>query len=970
MGCKAFAGCERFRPLLIAISLPILVLFWSVFIGLVPTNNNVIPHCASLYGLSVALIVLDILTIFAYYAVLISTEIVKRKLPSKTSHFRLTEDSEVDNSSARNTIQLTDLEVKDLSQSQESIDTPKYPAIYSHQLTLTRSCAFHCVCTTLIAICNIIMLIFFGLHIFYWTHTTPQLSGVMNMPGLISPDGVKIYRESNGLIHIKADNEHDLWYSQGVVAAQERLFQLDFTRRVAKGELSEIVGDDAIEIDKFFRTLNFRDAAKSSVEILDQNTTNILQAFCDGINDYIDGPYNVPLEFYLLGYSPPHYKIEDVLIWGKIMTLDLSLNVRRELARYRLIVEENITESRVYDLWPVFPPNVTTIVSAEDIQPVLDKIAADNLTFCGMNYNDLNNKKSHQDFTTTWKEQITTEAKILKEYLSSHGALASKSSRKQKSDSKSSPLMHLQHLLSLNNKASNNWVVHGNRTATGLPLLANDPHLLLTAPSIWLLVHLETPTVSLIGAALPGCPGITIGRNDKLAWGFTNVGTDVQDLYILDETNDGTQYWSNGQLYNYTIRKEVIKRMDQSDYILYVKDTLYGPVINDIDSDIWDVPGTKPLALRWLALDKNDTTVFSLVHLIRAETISDFRDAAKDYQTPGQNMVFADTLGNIGYQLPGLVPVRPPGHSGALPIPANTTSEWCGYIPFDQLPYVINPSKGFIATANNRAVPPEYPYNVLYDGDWEDPYRAERITELLQSNDDVSISDIMKIQGDQKTLLYNDLRPILEQIQSNSKEIKEWKDRLLDWDAVTSADSVTATVFERWYTELQRLPSKEIGQKFWGNVRYLINTITPTSTDPNCDGDCIEFAEKALSKAIDQTGAQEWGDLHQLKIDHQLFAGTAINCAYCRVEDRGGDSFTVNAAFYDEDEFTTKDGPSYRQIISLADFQDSVFIQHMGESGNPYSDFFDNWLPKWTDVEYLDMKSQDYNERRTLTLKK
>ena len=209
LSCKAFAGCERLRPLFISISLPILVLFWTVFIGLVPTNNNVIPHCASLYGLSVALIVLDILTIFAYYAVLISTEIVKRKLPSVVDHFRLTEEQTEDDSNNSNVVQLTDLDAKEnnrksflkqhliFSESQDSLNTTNYPSIYTHQLTLTRSCAFHCVCTTLIAICNIIMLIFFALHIFYWTHTTPQISGVMNMPGLIDPDGVKVYRESN-----------------------------------------------------------------------------------------------------------------------------------------------------------------------------------------------------------------------------------------------------------------------------------------------------------------------------------------------------------------------------------------------------------------------------------------------------------------------------------------------------------------------------------------------------------------------------------------------------------------------------------------------------------------------------------------------------------------------------------------------------------------------------------------------------
>jgi penicillin amidase len=754
-------------------------------------------------------------------------------------------------------------------------------------------------------------------YLYLRSSTLPREDGELSLEGLREP--VRVDREPSGVPHIRAGNEHDLFFALGVVHAQDRLWQMEFQRRVGAGRLSEVLGPSTVEQDRFLRTVGFYRAAEEAYRSLSPRGRRSVHAYVAGINAYLDTDPGLPPEFRLLRYEPERWRPADVLVWVKMMSLDLSANYESELERYRLRAR-GLSEPRISELLPPYPEDAPTILSERDLEDAPRGVAA-------------------------------------------AGA-----------ERQAERLLAVRRSLPVSIEASNNWVVSGERTRSGRPLLANDPHLGLQVPSLWYLAHLESPTLEAIGATLPGLPGVVIGRNDRISWGVTNVGADVQDLYEMNETDDGTAYRYRGEELPYGVRNETIKVDGGRDVRLKVRETVYGPVV----SDVVDAPeGGRPLALRWTSLDREDRTMEAFLGVDRAGGWGEFNRALRLYNAPAQNFVYADVEGNIGYVAPGRFPIRGRDHSGLYPVPGDGSRDWRGFVPFDDRPRTFNPERGFVVTANNKVTPPGYPYTLSLE--WAQPYRAERIRQMIEAGgDDLTADDMVRIQQDQHSLLFRDFRPVLERLNLRSDEAREWRERLLTWDSDAGPSSREASVFAAWYAELTRLPAREVGQARWNNSRYLLQALE--NGDPNCgEGgtveDCEDFAARAFERALGRLGDEvpAWGELHEATFEHPVLSTAPLAPLFDRSVPFGGDGSTVNVGPYELDSFRMNAGPSYRQVVDLSDGgrapEGSRFVHPMGQSGNPLSANFDDLLPMWRDGRYLPMRTSGYEVDHRLTLR-
>ncbi len=713
-------------------------------------------------------------------------------------------------------------------------------------------------------------------------------------------------REPSGVVHIRAANEHDLFFALGVAHAQDRLWQMEFQRRVGAGRLSEVLGRAALGQDRFLRTFGFYRAARSAYRSLSPGGRAAVDAYVAGVNAYLQTDPGMPLEFRLLGYEPERWRPADVLVWAKMMSFDLSANYESELERYRLRAR-GLAPGRISELMPPYPEDGPVILpEGGEVPPAGERQA---------------------------------EA-----------------------------LLRLRRSLPLSVEASNNWVVSGRRTESGAPLLANDPHLGLGVPPLWYLAHLESPTLEAVGATLPGVPGVVIGRNRDIAWGVTNVGADVQDLYLLEEADGGRGYRYRGEVRPYRVREERIRVKDAADVTLRVRETVYGPVV----SGAVDAPGARPLALRWTSLEPEDRTIEAFLGINRARNWRQFNEALRAYKAPSQNFVYADEEGNIGYVAPGKFPVRREGHSGLVPVPGDGRWDWRGSVPFEGWPRAFNPREGFVVTANNKAVPDSYPYRISLE--WAEPYRAERIRRMILEGGRLGVEDMVRIQQDRRSLLFEDFRPVLQELRVREKRARVWRERLLRWDGDARPDSREAAVFEAWYTELTRLPSQEVGEEYWDEPRYLLRAMRRGDRACEPSGsreDCLRFASRALGRALERFGEEVpgWGEVHRAVFEHPVLSRTPLARFAGREVPAGGDGYTVNVGPYDPEGFRMDSGPSYRQIVDLSPGGRSLFVIPMGQSGSLLSGHFDDLLGLWSGDGYLRMRTGGYEADDTLTLR-
>ena len=522
-------------------------------------------------------------------------------------------------------------------------------------------------------------------------------------------------------------------------------------------------------------------------------------------------------------------------------------------------------------------------------------------------------------------------------------------------------------------------MIAGSRTETGKPLLANDPHLATSVPSVWYLAELQGDTLHAIGSTFPGLPLIVIGHNEQIAWGVTNVGPDTQDLYS-ERINpaDPNQVEVDGQWQDMTIVEEPIIVKGEDDPVRWAaRSTRHGPLISDVSET------TTPLALRWTALDPADTTTDAFLGINYAGDWEEFVDALSHFVTPSQNFVFADRAGNIGYYAPGHIPIRPAGDDGMLPVPGwESKHEWTGWIPFDQLPHTYNPEAGYVATANNRVVDDSYPY--MLSNDWAPPYRAERITQLIEqmssNGEKISVDDMAAIQGDRTSTQTRQLLPFFLGVEPKDDRQKEAIGLLQGWDGNTALESVPASIYEAWMIYLEReLFVDDLRETLYMEMSERANPLfleellsDATASAAWCDNvltapkeDCQETARTALDKALDDIEERlgkemrdwRWEKLHITQYPHNPFSQVPyLKWLFHRSIPNGGDKYTVNVApvelssLYDQEH-----APGYRHIVDLADLSNSRFIITTGESGNVLSPHYDDFIKLHRDVGYLPM---------------
>ena len=747
----------------------------------------------------------------------------------------------------------------------------------------------------------------------------PKVSGDISVPGLSAP--VEVIRDKWGVPHIYAQSEHDLFFAQGYVHAQDRLWQMEFNRRIASGTLSAILGEATLDTDRFMRTIGLRRAAELEWAQAEGETRAALEAYTDGVNALIESNQSrLPLEFTILGAKPEPWTPVDTLAWGKVMAYFLCGNHNAELLRASLIAGLGLDAAQ--QLLPPFPEDGPVIVPPE-----------------ALDYSWLRDAEFREIAATTFGSGLPRT-----------------------------------------DWGSNDWVVHGSRTSTGLPLLADDTHLSLDMPSIWYENGLHGGGIHAVGYTFPGVPMVIIGHNEHIAWGVTNLPADVQDFYIerFDDPAHPAQYEFQGEWRDLEILYETIEIKDNAPYTLQVLLTQHGPIMNRV---LGNLPQAEPLALQWTALEAN--RLFEAVHRINLATNWDeFREALFYWDAPSQNFVYADIDGNIGYQSPGRIPIRAPGHQGTVPVPGWTGEyEWQGFIPFDELPRTFNPPAGFIATANNKVVTNDYPYHIAYE--WAAPYRAQRIVDLLESDDSITAEDIRNIHAQTYSLPAEALRPYLSAVEPARDFQTEALDIVEQWDLYNETDRVGASIFQAWYWFLVEDTFRdELGEALMDRYRAYSNTHMPLLIDMMIQADnrwfddintpAVETRDDIIASsfynAVDWLRATygedpakwQWGRLHTKTFVHNPLGQSGIGIVESLFNSDAipakGDGFTVNAAPYGfGSPFAMGGGVSQRYIADLSDFGNSLIIHTTGQSGHLFHPHREDFIPLWQDVAYHPM---------------
>ena len=784
------------------------------------------------------------------------------------------------------------------------------------------------------------------------TRSFPQTEGEIQVPGLDTP--VEVYRDSYGVPHIYASSAHDLFFTQGYVHAQDRFWQMDFWRHIGSGRLSEMFGDSLLENDQILRTLGFARVAQVELESLDPTSMSILESYSAGVNAYLDQHQgaDLSLEYLVLkminaDYQPEPWQPLHSMTWAKVMAWDLGGNMDDEIEKALLLGA--LTPEQVADLVPPYPEDKPVIVPG--FQANADLAA-------------------EQDAAETQVEYLSNLSLIVKDKLD-----------------------NLDQVLGPRGIGigSNSWAISGSRTATGMPLLANDPHLGAQIPAIWYEVGLhctqrgEACPYQVTGFSFAGVPGVVIGHNENIAWGFTNVGPDVQDLYIEKiNPENPNQYEVNGQWVDMDLVSETIRLAGGEEQDLTVRYTRHGPIISDtayLEEDFsaaagLELPANYALALRWTALEPNH--IFRAIwRFNRAANWDEFREDTRDFAAPTQNLIYADVQGNIGYQMPGNIPIRAKG-DGSLPVPGWTDEyEWTGYIPFEEQPFSFNPPEGYIVTANNAVVEADYPY--LIATVFAHGYRAQRIVDMIEeAPGEIDSAYIQEMQGDNKDLNAETLVPILLQIPVGI-ENEDYRQLLVDWDYQADMESNAAALFEVFWKnllELTFLDELPEGASPGGGSRWFevfanlveqpddpwwdIPTTTPVENRDFIFNMAFSAAVNELKDLLGQDAEQwTWGDLHTLNLVNASLGDSGfvvIDSLFNRGGYRtSGGSAIVNATGWDaskEEPYVVGSLPSMRMILDLSELSNSLTIHTTGQSGHAYHDHYVDMTDPWRQIQY------------------
>jgi penicillin amidase len=731
--------------------------------------------------------------------------------------------------------------------------------------------------------------------------TVSVIQGTLKLQGLQQP--VRVLRDRWGVAHIYGQNQHDLFFAQGFVAAQDRLFQMELWKRSGQGRLAEVLGPSALFRDISARQLRYRGDMTAEYKSYSPDTKEILEAFTAGINANIasrlaaDGR-GLPAEFKIAGFKPEPWKPEDCL--NRMAAYAMTGNAVAELEHAEMVEAVGPEKaSKLLDLNPKVTLDPTPGVDFSGLAPGL--------------LENLIGSDSRIRFPTYYIE------------------------------------------------GSNDWTISGALTQSGKPILANDPHRVIAVPSLRYMVHLVAPGWDVIGAGEPSLPGVALGHNQQVAWGFTIFGADQQDLY-LEELNpqDISQYRTEKGWERMQVQRETFKVRGGLDVTVDLKFTRHGPVL-------WQ-DHRRALALRWVGMEPGTAGYLSSLAVDRAENWQQFTDAMKRWNVPSENIVYADKQGNIGEYSVGLSPIRKKW-MGLLPVPGVGGYEWEGFIPTGDLPHSYNPPRGFIATANNKMTPDPYPYNIGFE--WYSRYRVQRIDQVLDSarkeNHKLTVEDSERLQTESVSL------PAIELVQLVRKTAGDHpnpeQQLLIGWNGSVDKNSPAAALYEVYMEELKKAVVHQVAPpQLWFLARnfteYQVLNVLSNPTEDNFGTNpeakrnrlleqALQAASERLSKLQGADSAKwNWGQLHFTQFHHSLSPA---------IKDlgplpRSGDGETVGATGFYGDTFEQLVGASYREILDLSDWDKSVAINTPGQSGEPGSAHYSDLMPLWGQGVYFPLR--------------
>jgi penicillin amidase len=814
----------------------------------------------------------------------------------------------------------------------------------------------------------------------------PPLAGTVHLAGLAAD--ARVTRDANGVTQVAASTSHDLFYAQGWVHASERLWQMEVWRRIGAGRLSELFGKSQLDTDSFIRTLDWRGAAKRDLAVLSDQAKAYLQAYADGVNAFIDGhPNALGVAFVvagllsgqgtgLAGLRPEPWTPVDTLTWAKVQAWGLGGNMDTEI--FRLLTDARLGNSALTDqLFPPYPADRPVIAMPEPaLIPPTAPVA------------DAGRSTAAPD-AAAWTR--------LARLANAIPAIAG--------------LAPARDLVNDGGVGSNNWVVAPSRSASGAALLANDPHLGFSMPSVWYVNGLHCRPVGdacpfdVTGVTFPGTPGVVAGHNANIAWGVTNVNPDVQDLVQekVDPQDPGKYLTASGSVF-FTTRTETIKVAGGPDVTMTIRETVHGPILNDSDKRLTASPAL--YALRWTALARPDRVLEAFLGVDRATDWSSFRDALRMFGAPSQNFVYADAHGNIGYQLPGAIPVRTdPADIGVRPVPGwDGKHEWVSYVPFDSLASVFDPPSGRIVTANNEVYSPSVFLGAEYDrGD-----RAARITELIdKAGTHVTLDTMAAIQGD--TLLrraarlmpgVRDLHP-----QPSTGDGKAVLATITAWDAHCTTGAAGCAAYLAFELALERaIFDDELGPQArdyvgsdYANDLAATLVSTPEGRASAWWGDARTgtgaSAAAVVAGALDTAGGWlrrdmgapadwTWGKIHRIAFREATLgesdigplewyfdtsatpvdgAAGAVDNTYYRISRAYADPYdpTSSPATSLGEIFAVTNGPSMRALYDLGNLDAGRIITTTGQSGVPFSKHNGDWIPKWLANETVPLPFTD-----------
>ncbi|HEX8995607.1 MAG TPA: penicillin acylase family protein [Ktedonobacterales bacterium] len=803
-----------------------------------------------------------------------------------------------------------------------------------------------------VILCLVILLA--GLSAFYVQQTLPQVSGSLAVAGLQAR--VSVARDTWGTPHITAQSQHDLFFAQGYVTAQDRLFQMEFNRSVGQGKLAALFGagsdNSLVDADAFLRTLDFYQSAQVELGALDPAVRAELQAYADGVNAFVAGhARSLPLEFTILGVSWQPWTPLDSLAYGRVVAFSLDSQWYTKYTRALVTAKAGLgVESALFPLYPVNHP--TLFASAPDTAAPVTTTASG---AAAQTSAPLIASASQRALFATLPISLFRGATVVHDLL---GSLR-------------------------DSIGSNDWVVDGSRTASHLPLLANDPHLGISMPAIWYEIALRGGGLDAIGFSFPGDPGIVIGHNQSIAWGVTNVGADNSDLYLetLDPKGHPGQYLYQGYWLPLQTRKETIDVRGGKPVTITVSSTRHGPIINGVVGDVKSLP---PLALHWTALLPG----YSFQGFFQLDFALNWQQflAAVSKISISQNFVYADTSGNIGYRMSGLLPLRPAANRLGPVDGSVSTYEWQGYVPQSAMPTLYDPPTHIIATANQQIVPDSYPEYVT--SVWDQGYRARRIVDLLANKTSLTPQDYQAIQADVYNVAAETLAPrFIAAGQAAGGDAARAAALLQGWDYRMTRDSVASSVFEVTAGDLARATIEPVlGKKLYavyqsntsaGDIFSVLIDLTDQPVAPffgatnasDASGNRDKAIAKALSDAYGQlqsrfgpdTSAWHWGQMHAATFEHPLATVSPLNLIFgVAPVQRPGDSLTVSVGgdgdfSADPAIYAQHTVSSMREIIDLSNLDNSRWVTTTGESGQPFSSHYQDLVHLWDSNTYEQM---------------